>query len=93
MAFLALLIMMMVRVERMPSVLFLFLLFSVQLALSSDKLSSLNTPLLNLCLDLTENGIQRGVNIEMNKEELNTLITALEAANKVLSCSHIYNFS
>ncbi|XP_060781659.1 COMM domain-containing protein 8 [Neoarius graeffei] len=58
--------------------------WQLKLALSSDKLSSLNTPLLNLCLDLTENGIQRAVNIEMNKEELNTLITALEAANKMI---------
>ncbi|XP_060728182.1 COMM domain-containing protein 8 isoform X1 [Tachysurus vachellii] len=58
--------------------------WQLKLALSSDKLSSLNTPLLNLCLDLTENGIQRGVTIEMNKEELNTLITTLEAANKVI---------
>ncbi|KAG7334211.1 hypothetical protein KOW79_002618 [Hemibagrus wyckioides] len=58
--------------------------WQLKLALSSDKLSSLNTPLLNLCLDLTENGIQRAVTIEMNKEELNTLITTLEAANKVM---------
>uniref|UniRef100_A0A8C1PLG3 COMM domain-containing protein 8-like n=1 Tax=Cyprinus carpio TaxID=7962 RepID=A0A8C1PLG3_CYPCA len=47
-------------------------------------LSALNTPLLNLSLDLKENGIQRTVNIEMNKEELQTLISALEAANKVI---------
>ncbi|XP_066535944.1 COMM domain-containing protein 8 [Hoplias malabaricus] len=58
--------------------------WQMKLALSSDKLSSLNTPLLNLSLDLKENGIQRAVNIEMNKEELHTLISALEAANKVL---------
>ncbi|KAF5890868.1 comm domain-containing protein 8, partial [Clarias magur] len=56
--------------------------WQLKLALSSDKMSSLNTPLLNLCLDLTENGIQRAVDIEMSKEELNTLINALEAANK-----------
>ncbi|KAI5606846.1 COMM domain-containing protein 8 [Silurus asotus] len=58
--------------------------WQLKLALSSDKLSSLNTPLLNLSLDLTEDGIQKAVNIEMNKEELNTLITTLEAANKVV---------
>ncbi|KAL6487380.1 hypothetical protein MHYP_G00040060 [Metynnis hypsauchen] len=58
--------------------------WQIKLALSSDKLSSLNTPLLNLSLDLKENGIQRAVNIEMNKEELHTLISALEAANKVV---------
>lgn len=58
--------------------------WQLKLALSSDKLSALNTPLLNLSLDLKENGIQRSVNIEMNKEELQTLISALEAANKVV---------
>ncbi|XP_016400931.1 COMM domain-containing protein 8-like [Sinocyclocheilus rhinocerous] len=58
--------------------------WQLKLALSSDKLSALNTPLLNLSLDLKENGIQRLVNIEMNKEELHTLISALEAANKVV---------
>ncbi|KTG02150.1 hypothetical protein cypCar_00030582 [Cyprinus carpio] len=58
--------------------------WQLKLALSSDKLSALNNPLLNLSLDLKENGIQRTVNIEMNKEELHTLISALEAANKVV---------
>ncbi|XP_077093474.1 COMM domain-containing protein 8 [Siphateles boraxobius] len=58
--------------------------WQLKLALSSDKLSALNTPLLNLSLDLKENGLQRSVNIEMNKEELQTLISSLEAANKVV---------
>ncbi|XP_051508156.1 COMM domain-containing protein 8-like [Myxocyprinus asiaticus] len=58
--------------------------WQLKLALSSDKLSALNTPLLNLSLELKENGIQRSVNIELNKEELQTLISALEAANKVV---------
>uniref|UniRef100_A0A3B1ILV4 COMM domain containing 8 n=1 Tax=Astyanax mexicanus TaxID=7994 RepID=A0A3B1ILV4_ASTMX len=60
--------------------------WQIKLALSSDKLSSLNTPLLNLSLDMKENGLQRAVNIEMNKEELQTLISALEAANKLKVC-------
>ncbi|XP_062852097.1 COMM domain-containing protein 8 [Trichomycterus rosablanca] len=58
--------------------------WQLKLALSSDKMSSLNIPLLNLSLDVKENGLQRAVNIEMTKEELHTLITALEAANKVV---------
>ncbi|XP_026879407.1 COMM domain-containing protein 8 isoform X2 [Electrophorus electricus] len=58
--------------------------WQLKLALSSDKLSSLNTPLLNLSLDVRENGVQRAVNIEMNKEELQTLINTLDAANKVV---------
>lgn len=56
---------------------------SPQLALSSDKISSLQTPLLNLSLDVRENGALRTVNVEMNREELNMLISSLEAANKV----------
>ncbi|KAI7805618.1 COMM domain-containing protein 8 [Triplophysa rosa] len=58
--------------------------WQIKLALSSDKLSALNTPLLNLSLDLKDSGTQRSTNIEMNKEELQTLISALEAANKVV---------
>ncbi|XP_077418266.1 COMM domain-containing protein 8 [Vanacampus margaritifer] len=56
----------------------------LKLALSSDKMSDLQTPLLSLCLDLRENGAHKPVTMEMNREELNTLITSLEAANKVL---------
>lgn len=58
--------------------------WQIKLALSSDKLSALNTPLLNLSLDLKDNGTQRSTNIELNKDELQTLISALEAANKVV---------
>lgn len=40
-------------------------------------------PLLNLDLDVRENGEVKPISIEMNKEELQNLINALEAANKV----------
>ncbi|KAK7905048.1 hypothetical protein WMY93_017655 [Mugilogobius chulae] len=53
-----------------------------ELALSSDKISSLQTPLLNLSLDVREKGVLRPVTMEMTREELNTLISSLEAANK-----------
>ncbi|NXR13830.1 COMD8 protein, partial [Semnornis frantzii] len=53
------------------------------LALSSDKISMLQMPLLNLDLDVRENGEIKPISIEMNKEELQNLINALEAANKV----------
>lgn len=43
----------------------------------------LQMPLLNLDLDVRENGEIKPVSIEMNKEELQNLINALEAANKV----------
>lgn len=58
-------------------------MLSLQLALSSDKISALHTPLLALSLDLRENGALQSVTMEMSREELNTLISSLEAANKV----------
>ncbi|XP_036065812.1 COMM domain-containing protein 8 isoform X1 [Oryzias melastigma] len=58
--------------------------WNLKLALSSDKISSLNTPLLSLSLDVRENGALRPVAVEMNKEELSALISSLEAANKVM---------
>lgn len=54
-----------------------------QLALSSDKIATLQMPLLNLHLDVKENGEVKPYSIEMNKEELQNLINSLEAANKV----------
>ncbi|NXD68673.1 COMD8 protein, partial [Eolophus roseicapillus] len=56
----------------------------LKLALSSDKISMLQMPLLNLDLDVRENGEIKPVSIEMNKEELQNLINSLEAANKVV---------
>ncbi|XP_037550700.1 COMM domain-containing protein 8 [Nematolebias whitei] len=58
--------------------------WQLKLALSSDKISSLNTPLLSLSLDVRENGALRTVAVEMSREELSTLISSLEAANKVV---------
>ncbi|MEE6462114.1 hypothetical protein FKM82_001497 [Ascaphus truei] len=57
---------------------------SEELGLSSDKLSTLQMPLVNLDLDITQNGDIKPVSIEMNKEELQNLINSLEAANKVV---------
>ncbi|XP_019381917.1 PREDICTED: COMM domain-containing protein 8 [Gavialis gangeticus] len=57
--------------------------WQLKLALSSDKISMLQMPLLNLDLDVRENGEIKPVSIEMNKEELQNLINALEAANKL----------
>ncbi|KAG7225182.1 hypothetical protein INR49_014740 [Caranx melampygus] len=54
----------------------------LNLALSSDKISSLHTPLLSLNLDVREDGALRPVTMEMNRDELNVLINSLEAANK-----------
>ncbi|XP_073439561.1 COMM domain-containing protein 8 isoform X2 [Dendrobates tinctorius] len=58
--------------------------WQLKLAMSSDKLSTLQMPLVNLDLDIVENGAIASVSIEMNKEELQNLINSLEAANKVV---------
>lgn len=58
--------------------------WQLKLALSSDKMSSLQTPLVSLSLDVRQNGVLQPVTMEMNREELNFLITSLEAANKVV---------
>ncbi|KAK9392142.1 COMM domain-containing protein 8 [Crotalus adamanteus] len=58
--------------------------WQLKLALSSDKLSMLQMPLLNLDLDLSRDGDLKYISVEMNKEELQALINALEAANKVV---------
>ncbi|XP_071327273.1 COMM domain-containing protein 8 [Trachinotus anak] len=58
--------------------------WQLKVALSSDKISSLHTPLLSLSLDLRQDGALRPIAMEMNREELNILISSLEAANKVM---------
>ncbi|XP_030048494.1 COMM domain-containing protein 8 isoform X1 [Microcaecilia unicolor] len=58
--------------------------WQLKLALSSDKISMLQMPLVNLDLDVRENDKIKSVSIEMNKEELQNLINSLESANKVV---------
>ncbi|XP_001364442.3 COMM domain-containing protein 8 [Monodelphis domestica] len=58
--------------------------WQLKLALSSDKIATLQVPLLNLDLDVKENGDIKQYSVEMNKEELQNLINSLEAANKVI---------
>ncbi|KAM5271706.1 COMM domain-containing protein 8 [Ctenodactylus gundi] len=58
--------------------------WQLKLALSSDKIATLQMPLLNLHLDVRENGEVKPYSVEMSKEELQNLINSLEAANKVL---------
>uniref|UniRef100_H0X9U8 COMM domain containing 8 n=2 Tax=Otolemur garnettii TaxID=30611 RepID=H0X9U8_OTOGA len=58
--------------------------WQLKLALSSDKIATLQMPLLNLHLDVKENGEVKPYSVEMSKEELQSLISSLEAANKVL---------
>ncbi|XP_007119693.1 COMM domain-containing protein 8 isoform X2 [Physeter macrocephalus] len=56
--------------------------WQLKLALSSDKIATLQMPLLNLHLDVKENGEVKPYSVEMSKEELQNLINSLEAANK-----------
>ena len=52
--------------------------------MSSDKLGSIQQPVVSVDLDLSEGGETRRENMELSKDELEQLITSLEAANKVL---------
>ena len=51
--------------------------------MSSDKLGSIQRPVLSLDLELREDGRGREEGVELSKEELAKLISSLEAANKV----------
>lgn len=51
--------------------------------MSSDKLASIKEPVVALDFDVVESGEDRNVSVELTKEELNSLISSLEAANKV----------
>lgn len=58
--------------------------FLFQLALSSDKLGSLQEPLFSLDLHINEGGVRNTENIELSKDELRNLVSALDSANKVV---------
>lgn len=52
--------------------------------LSSDKIASVQEPLVAVDLSVEDaNEETRHVSVEMSKEELKSMITSLEAANKV----------
>lgn len=55
----------------------------VQLVMSSDKLGAIQKPVLNLDLDILENGQPRMESVELSQQELERVISSLEAANKV----------
>ena len=50
--------------------------------MSSDKLSSVHEPLMSLDLDIGNKESSSKVSVEMDKSDLQKLITSLEAANK-----------
>lgn len=58
--------------------------WKIKYALASDKISSVEEPLVNLSLTVNEEGNTRTVPLEMNIKELKSFITSLEAANKAV---------
>lgn len=52
--------------------------------LASDKLGSIQEPLISLDLTLNEGGKEKCENLELSQVELVKLVSALEAANKVV---------
>ena len=60
------------------------------MALSSDKISSVQEPLVNLDLSVMEDGSNKHVSLELNREELQKLVSSLETANRVC-CSAYTN--
>ena len=51
--------------------------------MSSDKLSSLQEPVLSLDMDVQNNTDKQSVSVELGREDLKKLIASLDAANKV----------
>lgn len=59
--------------------------WKLKLVMSSDKLGSIQRPVLDLDLDISENGHRRKEQLELTKEELEALLSSLDAANKVVT--------
>ena len=57
--------------------------------MSSDKMASVQQPLLSLDLGVSSESGPSVMSVEMNKKDLEDMISALEAANKV----NLYLFS
>ncbi|XP_071847093.1 COMM domain-containing protein 8-like [Apostichopus japonicus] len=58
--------------------------WKIKYALASDKISSVEEPLVNLSLTVNEEGTNRTIPLEMNVNELKSFITSLEAAHKAV---------
>nr|XP_058952180.1 COMM domain-containing protein 8-like [Pocillopora verrucosa] len=58
--------------------------WKVKMTMSSDKLASVKEPTVTLDFDVNESGKDRNVSVELSKEELDNLISSLDAANKVV---------
>ncbi|XP_038055732.1 COMM domain-containing protein 8-like [Patiria miniata] len=58
--------------------------WKLKLALSSDKIASVQEPLLNVDFNVQEGDHNKTVSLEMDRQELNKLIASLETANKAV---------
>ncbi|KAL3879259.1 hypothetical protein ACJMK2_031561 [Sinanodonta woodiana] len=58
--------------------------WKLKLALSSDKISSLQEPLLTLNMDVLNDEKKETLSVELNRDDLKKLINSLEGANKAL---------
>ena len=56
---------------------------ALQLIMSSNKLGSIQQPVVSVDFDLCEGGESKRENVELSKDELEQFITSLEAAKKV----------
>ncbi|XP_064638067.1 COMM domain-containing protein 8-like [Lineus longissimus] len=59
--------------------------WQVNLVMSSDKLSSIQEPILNLDLDIQRDSDTKITSVELDKQDLVKMISTLEAANKAVS--------
>ena len=55
----------------------------MQLVMSSDKMSGIMEPLVSVDFDVKSNQGKQLTTVELNKKDLQTVITSLEAANRV----------
>lgn len=51
--------------------------------MSSDKLGSIQQPVVTVDFDMCKDGQQRVESVELSRDELDSFVASLEAANKV----------
>ena len=56
------------------------------MVMASDRLASVQEPLVSVDFDVESNSEHKVVSVELSREELQQMITSLEAANKVRHC-------
>ncbi|EDO26211.1 predicted protein, partial [Nematostella vectensis] len=58
--------------------------WKLKMVLASDKLASIRKPLVTIDFDIRRSDSDQHVSVELSQEELHSVITSLEAANKVI---------